>query len=211
VRNRRRLGQIYVLCAPSGAGKSTLVRRLINEFPDIRFSISATTRAPRPGEADGRDYHFVDRAEFDRRIEAGAFAEWAEVHGNRYGTPKDATLGLLESGADVLFDIDVQGAVQLRRSLNFGCYVFILPPSRATLAARLAGRGSDGPEALALRLKNAAGEICAAKSFDYLLVNDDLDAAYARLRAIYQAQKLTPDRNPDLIPALLAEFEEDNG
>lgn len=211
MRNSRGLGQIFVLCAPSGAGKSTLVRRLTAEFEDIRFSISCTTRAPRPGEVDGSHYHFIDRAEFDRRVSAGFFAEWAEVHGNRYGTPRQATIDLLDAGADVLFDIDVQGAAQLRDSFAFGCYVFILPPSRDELERRLLARGTDDAATIARRLANAAAEIREAPKFDHLVVNDELDAAYARLRAVYLACKLTPDRNPDLVPALLAAFERADG
>lgn len=200
------LGQLLVLCAPSGAGKSTLVRRLRAEFPQIRFSISCTTRAPRPGEQDGVDYHFLTRDDFLARREALFFAEWAEVHGNLYGTPRQAVVDVLAAGHDLLFDIDVQGARQLRRGFDCGGYVFILPPSRQALVDRLHQRGTDSQEVVARRLANAAGEIAAAPEFDYLLVNDDLDTAYATLRAIYLAARQRPDRHPGLVDELLAQF-----
>ena len=140
----QRAGVVLVLCAPSGTGKTTLVRRLREEFPQFAYSVSCTTRAPREGEVDGRDYHFLTHEEFVRRRDAGFFAEWAEVHGNFYGTPLAATLATIEAGQDLLFDIDVQGAAQLRTSLPQGTYVFILPPSRVELERRLRSRGTDG-------------------------------------------------------------------
>lgn len=185
-------GILLVLCAPSGTGKSTLVRRLTAEFPGFAFSVSCTTRAPRPGEQDGHDYHFLSREEFLRRREAGFFAEWAEVHGNLYGTPKAATLELLAAGRDVLFDIDVQGARQLRASLGQGAYVFLFPPSPEELYRRLAGRGTESPESLARRMAAAKDEIAHSPEFDYWIVNDDLEAAYQRLRAVYLAEKCRP-------------------
>ena len=139
---RERSGIVLVLCAPSGTGKTTLTRRLLTEFPRFAFSVSYTTRKPRNGEVDGKDYHFVTVEAFLRLRDAGFFAEWAEVHGNFYGTPLKATLDLLDEGRDVLFDIDVQGARQLRASLQRGRYVFIMPPSRDELEHRL--RARDG-------------------------------------------------------------------
>jgi guanylate kinase len=198
-----RKGVVLVACAPSGAGKTTLLARLRSEFPGLRYSVSCTTRAPRPGERDGADYHFLDRAEFLRRRDAGFFAEWAEVHGNLYGTPRQAVLDNLDAGNDVLFDIDVQGAAQLRRSLGQGRYVFILPPSLAMLEARLRGRASDADEAVARRLANAPGEIARAAEFDCWVVNDDLDTAYDQFRAAYLAETLTPACWPGLLDSIL--------
>lgn len=194
--NRR--GFMLVICAPSGTGKSTLVRRLREEFPRLAFSISCTTRPPREGEVNGVDYHFLDREDFIARRDEGYFAEWAEVHGNFYGTPKQATLDLLEQGRDVLFDIDVQGAAQLRDSMQEGAYVFLFPPSFASLRERLQGRGTDNDDTIRRRLDNAPGEIERARDFDFWVVNDDLDTAYDQLRGVYIAESLRPPYRPGL-------------
>jgi guanylate kinase len=185
-------GLMLVISAPSGAGKSTLIRYLTKSFDNFSFSISCTTRAPRPGEKDGREYHFLERQEFLRRRDVGYFAEWAEVYGNFYGTPRQATEELLAAGRDVIFDIDVQGAQQLRESMQQGCYVFILPPSRQVLEARLTGRGTDSPESVARRLAAARTEIEAARQFDHWIINDDLARAQDELRAVYVAEKTRP-------------------
>ena len=172
-----RLGLALVVCAPSGTGKSTLVKKLTAEFGEFEFSVSCTTRAPRHGETDGRDYHFVSHERFQEMIDAEEFAEWAEVHGNFYGTPKLPVRRHLSAGRDVLFDIDVQGAMQLRHTLPDAAFVFILPPSRAELERRLTGRGTDDAEAVARRLANARGELERARAFGHWVVNDDLDEA----------------------------------
>ena len=185
-------GILLVLCAPSGTGKSTLTRRLLDRHPNFAFSISCTTRAPRPGEVDGREYHFLSKEEFLRRQAAGYFAEWAQVHGNLYGTPKAATLELLAAGRDVLFDIDVQGARQLRQSLGHGAYVFLFPPSPEELRQRLLRRGTEDAASLARRMEGAKEEIAASSDFDYWIINDDLDAAFVRVEAIYLAEKSRP-------------------
>ncbi|QLA15354.1 guanylate kinase [Desulfolutivibrio sulfoxidireducens] len=203
----RRLGLLFVVSAPSGAGKSTLLAALRKEFPELTYSVSATTRAPRPGEVDGRDYHFLSEEAFLRLRDTGHFAEWARVHGNFYGTPMRPVIDLLSSGKDVLFDIDVAGADQLRQVFEEGTYVFILPPSRAELARRLGGRGTESPETLAKRLKNAAGEISQAGRFDFWVVNDDLDRATDHLRAVYLAARARPRLFPGLVEELLAQFD----
>jgi guanylate kinase len=185
-------GLMLVISAPSGTGKSTLIRRLTKEFKAFAFSVSCTTRAPRPGEVDGREYHFLTREEFLERRERGFFAEWAEVHGNFYGTPRKATIELLNAGRDIIFDIDVQGARQLKENLGQGCYVFVFPPSRAALERRLAGRGTDSPDVIARRLAGALREIGDSHWFDHWIVNDDLEQAYDQLRAIYLAEKTRP-------------------
>jgi guanylate kinase len=202
-----RHGIVFVLSAPSGAGKSTLVARLRQEFPEIAYSVSYTTRAPRGQEQDGTDYHFVSRERFLAMREAGEFAEWAEVHGNFYGTAKGPVLDLLAQGRDVLFDIDVQGAAQLRKAFPAAVLVFILPPSLAELERRLRGRGTDAAEVIAKRLANARAEVAAAADFDYLVVNDDLERACDELRAVYLAGRLRPAQRPGLLKSLLAQWE----
>ncbi len=203
----RCLGLCLVISAPSGAGKSTLVERLRAEFPHFAYSISCTTRAPRGEEKDGRDYHFLTREEFTVRREGGYFAEWAEVHGNLYGTPRAPVEEHLASGRDVLFDIDVQGALLVKSVFPQGLFVFIMPPSREELERRLRGRGTDSGEAIARRLGNALGELRQAGQFDYLIVNDDLDTAADELRAIYVAGRTRSSNQPGLLGALLAQWE----
>ena len=202
-----RPGIALVLCAPSGAGKTTLSKRLLEEFPTFAFSVSCTTRAPRPGEEEGKDYHFLTKEAFIELRDAGHFAEWAEVHGNFYGTPLQAALETLASGRDLLFDIDVQGAEQIKKTMPHACFIFILPPSRETLEQRLRGRGSESEDALAKRLGNARREIAQAVWFDILITNDSLDTAYADLCAAYRVAALSPVRQPDLVPDLLKEWQ----
>ena len=203
----RRLGLFLVVCAPSGTGKSTLVKRLCAEFPNLSFSVSATTRAPRLGEVDGRDYHFLSREAFLAWRDDGLLAEWAEVHGNFYGTPVEPVRRTLSAGGDVLFDIDVQGAAQLRQSLGPGGYIYVLPPSRAELSRRLSARGTDSPEVVLRRLSAAPRELAQAPLFDYWVENADLDAAYADLRAIYLAERRRPRYHPDFLRELLSQWE----
>ncbi len=199
-----RQGIALVLSAPSGAGKTTLIRRLRAEFPDFGYSVSCTTRAPRAGEVDGRDYIFLSREEFGRRRARGEFAEWAEVHGNLYGTPLAPVREMLAQGRDALFDIDVQGAAQLRLNLDAATFIFILPPSMAELEQRLRQRGQDDEAAIERRLANARRELREAAWYDALVVNDDLDMAYDRLRAAYVAATLAPACNAHLVDGLLA-------
>ena len=198
-----RSGVLLVICAPSGTGKTTLVQRLREEFPNFAYSISCTTRAPRGEEVDGRDYHFLSDEEFRRRREAGYFAEWAAVHGHFYGTPLAPVLETLKAGNDVLFDIDVQGAAQLRLTLPHGQYVFLFPPSLSELERRLRGRGTDGEASIARRLSNAVAEIRQAHWFDMWIVNDDLDRAYDELRAAYLTATLRPSARPGLATTIL--------
>ena len=199
-----RQGIALVLSAPSGAGKTTLIRRLRAEFPGFGYSVSCTTRAPRAGEVDGRDYIFLSREAFGQRRARGEFAEWAEVHGNLYGTPLAPVREMLANGRDALFDIDVQGAAQLRLNLDAATFIFILPPSMAELERRLRLRGQDDDAAIERRLANARRELREAAWYGALVVNDDLDAAYDRLRAAYVAATLAPARNAHLVGGLLA-------
>ncbi|GFK92772.1 Guanylate kinase [Fundidesulfovibrio magnetotacticus] len=202
----RRLGLALIVSAPSGAGKSTLIKALRREFPDIGYSISCTTRAPRPGEQDGVDYLFASQERFRELIGQGHFAEWAQVHGNYYGTPKQAVLDMLAQGRDVLFDIDVQGARALKANLGLGHTVFVLPPSRGELLRRLQGRASDSPETVALRMENARGEIAQADWFEHVIVNDVLERAVDELRAVYLAARSAPALHPELVDALLSQW-----
>jgi guanylate kinase len=204
-----RLGQVLVVCAPSGTGKSTLIDMLRKEYPDFGFSVSYTTRAPRGREQDGREYNFVSRDAFVAMRSRGEFCEWAEVHGNFYGTATKPVERMLDEGRDVLFDIDVQGARQLRKTFYKGTFVFLLPPSRTELVRRLTGRGTDSEESIARRLENAAGEMAQAEFFDYWVVNDDLDTAYEELRAVYLAGRCKPSLRPGILDSILQTWRTD--
>ncbi|MDR2892542.1 MAG: guanylate kinase [Deltaproteobacteria bacterium] len=201
-----RTGTAFVLCAPSGAGKTTLVKRLIEKFDRLTFSISCTTRAPREGEVDGRDYHFMEKHKFLALVEEEYFAEWAEVHGNYYGTPMQATRDLLAAGKDVLFDVDVQGATQLEQSLPEAFFAFILPPSKDELERRLRKRQTEDEAAIALRLSNAATELKEADWFDVWIINDDQEQAFEDLCAAYRAACLNPSHRAGFLENLLGQF-----
>lgn len=178
-----------VISAPSGAGKTTLARLLRQRHPEVVFSVSATTRAPRPAEVDGRDYHFVGRDEFVRMRDAGELIEWAEVHGNFYGTPLENVRRAKARGEFLLLDIDVQGARQIRERVPDAVLVFILPPSGTVLVERLKARGTEDAAVLRRRLTNAEDEIHAAPEFDHVVVNDDLETAVAELEAILRGER----------------------
>lgn len=198
-RTVRRRGLMLVISSPSGAGKSTLCRLLVEEFGDIVLSVSATTRDPRPGEQDGREYYFLTKADFDGRLKQEAFLEWAHVHEHRYGTLKDEVLGRIETGRDVLFDIDWQGAQQIARAAAGDVVrVFVLPPSMKALSERLHSRATDKEDVIQRRLGRAQGEIAHWGEYDYVLVNTVLEDTYAQLKAIYVAETLKRDRHPGL-------------
>ena len=179
-----RRGILFVLSAPSGAGKTTLRRAVLARFPDIAYSVSTTTRSPRPGEASGRDYVFITREEFEAGIREGRWAEWAQVHGNYYGTSARTLREAAEAGTDVLLDIDVQGARQIRRMFPESVTVFIMPPSFEVLAQRLTARGTESPEAIQLRLRNARQEMEERHWYRHVVVNDELATAVEELTAI---------------------------
>ena len=194
--SRPRRGLMLVISSPSGAGKSSLSRKLISEFPDLELSISCTTRDARPGEADGREYHFVTVDKFLAMVMDDGFLEYATVHENRYGTPKAPVMEALAAGKDVLFDIDWQGADQIAEKAKGDVVrVFILPPSMRVLSERLHSRAQDSNEVITRRLGRARGEIAKWTNYDYVLVNDDFDRCYAELAQIYQAERLRRPRN----------------
>lgn len=201
-----RTGVALVICAPSGTGKTTLIKRLVAEFPRFSFSVSCTTRDPRPGEVQGKDYDFLTRDEFIMRRDAGYFAEWASVHDNYYGTPLEATRELLAKGRDVLFDIDVQGASQLRRTIPGARLIFILPPSSEELERRLRGRQTETAESLEKRLSIAHTELIQAHWFNLWIVNNDLEEAWQQLRAAYIAATLSPTVQTGFLDELLKEW-----
>ena len=184
-------GNLYVVAAPSGAGKTTLVRLLIEQEAGVHLSVSFTTRPPRPGELDGRDYHFVDAAEFRAMIARQEFLEWAEVHGNFYGTSKKWITERLATGHDVLLEIDWQGARQVRSAFPGTIGIFILPPSMEELTRRLTGRGTDSADVIARRLAAAQAEMRHVGEFDYVIINASLEQALDDLRAVVRASRLS--------------------
>ncbi len=184
------LGNLFVVAAPSGSGKSSLVKALMEVDAGVAPSVSHTTRAPRGQEKDGREYFFVDRATFDRMIEAGDFFEWAQVHGNRYGTSRQAIAARMQAGGDVVLEIDWQGALQIRRLFASAILIFVLPPSWDELRARLQRRGEDSDEVIELRLANAREELAQVKHFDYVIINEVFERALFDLKAIVHAQRL---------------------
>lgn len=195
-----RRGLMLVISSPSGAGKTSLSRRLVADHEDLELSVSCTTRGPRPGEQHGREYYFVDRPGFDAKIAEGEFLEWADVHDNRYGSPRGPVLAALEGGRDVLFDIDWQGAAQITANAREPVVkVFILPPAMAALRRRLMARAQDSDAVIERRLDRAKGEIEHWGDYDYVIVNDDFDRAYAELAHIYHAERQRRERNPWLL------------
>ncbi len=206
-----RRGLLLILSSPSGAGKSTLSRMLMDWDPTMRFSVSATTRAPRPGEEDGREYYFRSRADFEAMVKAGDMLEHAEVFGNLYGSPRGPVEAAMKAGIDTVFDIDWQGGQQVKQAMRDDVVsIFILPPSIAELDRRLRSRGQDSDEVIAGRMAKSRDEISHWAEYDYVLVNDDLEQCFDRLKSILIAERLQRERQPGLsafVRGLNQEFE----
>ena len=206
----KRKGLLIILSSPSGAGKSTLAKRLMEWDPTLSFSVSATTRAPRPGEKDGREYFFRSRDEFEAMVAAGEMLEHAEVFGNLYGSPKGPVERAMKEGRDTLFDIDWQGGQQVKQAMGDDVVsIFVLPPSIAELERRLRSRGQDSDEVIAGRMAKSEAEISHWAEYDYVLINEDLDRAEADLKTILMAERMRRDRQPglsDFVRGLNGEF-----
>jgi guanylate kinase len=183
-------GTLYVVAAASGTGKSSLVKAWREADPQLELSVSHTTRAPRGQEVNGREYHFVSHEAFERLVAADAFVEWAQVHGNRYGTSRQEIENRIAAGADIVLEIDFQGALQIKQQFPDAVLIFILPPSWPELRARLQRRNEDSEETIALRMKNAAAEVAQVDRFDFVIINDLFERALSDLKAIAQAQRL---------------------
>jgi guanylate kinase len=207
VENRKEMekGLLFVVSAPSGTGKTTLCRAMTQVFPGLGYSISYTTRPPRPGDENGRDYYFISPAEFQERIDRNYFAEWAEIYGCRYGTSRSLLEKIRGEGRDVILDIDGQGARQLREQDLGGIFIFLLPPSLAELRRRLSLRGTEGKAAMQERLRTAQIEMSEARGYDYLIVNDDLEKAKDRLKAVILAEHQRRHRMEEALESLLNE------
>ncbi|KJC52033.1 guanylate kinase [Bradyrhizobium sp. LTSP857] len=195
-----RRGLMFVLSSPSGAGKTTLSRLLIDRMPGLKMSVSATTRAMRPGEVDGRDYLFVDKPRFEAMVRGDELLEWATVFDNRYGTPREPVEAALSAGQDVLFDIDWQGTQQLREKARADVVsVFILPPSAADLEKRLHSRAQDSDEVIRNRMSRASHEMSHWAEYDYIVINHDVDEAFAEVQSILKAERLKRERRTGLV------------
>ena len=203
-------GLLLMIVAPSGVGKTSLTRRLIADHPDLHLSISATTRLPRPGEHEGRDYHFVSRDAFKGMMARDEFLETAEVYGNFYGSPRTPIMGALARGDSVAFDIDYHGAVRIReQAAADSVMVYILPPSLGEMKRRLYARSQDSVEVIQERLARAKDEVALWRTFDYVIMNDDFDRAYAELAHIFHAERLRSSRNQWIEPMVASLLEED--
>lgn len=195
-------GMLIVVSGPSGTGKGTVCTQLLREMPELSYSISATTRQPRAGEVDGKTYYFLSKEEFERRIDDGDFLEYANVYGNYYGTPLGKLNERLKQGEDVLLEIDTQGALSVMRRVPEALFIFLLPPSIAELEKRIRGRGSETEESLNRRLGAAKNEIAVGRGYRYVVVNDAVDKAVARIKSIIVAEHCRVDKNMDLFEEL---------
>lgn len=198
-------GMLIVVSGPSGVGKGTLCNFLVNRVENLFLSISATTRPPRAGEIDGKNYIFLSREDFEERIRKGQFLEWAKVYNNYYGTPRDVVYQHLREGKDVVLEIDIQGAAQVKKNYPEGIFIFISPPSFDELEKRIIKRGSDAKDSIELRMKCAADEIKAALEYDYIVLNDDLHKAALSLQSIVLAERCRVSRNTNILQKLREE------
>lgn len=199
-------GNLIIISSPSGGGKGTLIREILQSVPDIGYSVSLTTRAPRFGEEDGRDYHFVTQQEFQDCIDRGGFLEYAEVHGNLYGTSRDQTDRITAEGRDVILEIDVQGAIAVLEKVPDAVSIFILPPSFEVLKARLTARNTEDAAGLALRLRNSITEVMQYERFDYVIVNEEVPVAARLLSSIILAERQKRNRQSQAIGCILDSF-----
>lgn len=199
-------GILFVVSSPSGGGKGTLIQRVLKRLPDLSYSVSYTTRKPRAGEVNGCQYFFVTREEFSQMIERDEFLEWANVHGNLYGTSRDQVTRDVCSGRDIVLEVDVQGAASIRKLIDDAVSIFILPPSLKVLRERLVARGTDSDEELAVRLRNAPQELNEYEAFDYVIINDDADRASEKLLAIIEGERTRLSRQQQRIRGVVESF-----
>jgi guanylate kinase len=205
------LGTLYIISAPSGAGKTSLVKALLERLSDVAVSVSHTTRAPRPGEQHGVDYHYINKVEFERLVKCGEFLEHAQVFDNYYGTRRATVLERLEAGEDVILEIDWQGARQVAEAFPHAIRIFILPPSREALQERLMARGQDSDEVISRRMADAVNEMRHYNEYDYLVFNDDFDGALHELEALFRARRLRSDAQQQRYTSQLKELLEPSG
>ena len=206
IENPTARGTLFVVSSPSGGGKGTLIRRVLEVVDNLSYSVSYTTRGPRRNEVNGREYFFVDRAEFEEMLADGEFLEWACVHGNYYGTSKRQIAEKTATGIDMILEVDVQGAASVRQLRMDSVSVFILPPSYEVLRQRLCDRGTDSPENLELRMRNAPEELKQYSSFDYVIINDEVERAVGQLASIIYAERARCDRQEGLVQRVMKEF-----
>ena len=200
-------GNLTIISSPSGGGKGTLIREILERVPNLGYSISLTTRGPRFGEEDGRHYHFVSKEEFQLEIDGGGFLEYAEVHGNLYGTSKAQIQRITDGGRDVILEIDVQGAESVMEQVPHAVSIFILPPSFETLRARLTARATEGSDDLDVRLRNSRHEVSCFSRFKYVIINDEINSAAGKLASVIVAERQRCDRQTDSIKGILDSFE----
>ena len=203
-------GNLIIISSPSGGGKGTLIKEILERVPNLGYSVSLTTRAPRFGEEDGRHYHFVTKEQFQKKIDEGGFLEFAEVHGNMYGTSKDQTEKITSEGRDVILEIDVQGAEAVMAKVPTAVSIFILPPSFETLRARLVARATEATNDLDVRLKNSHYEVSRYSRFKYAIINDEVNSAASKLAAVIVAERQLCDRQTESIRSILDSFERSN-
>ena len=200
-------GTLFVVSSPSGGGKGTLIRRVLDLIPDLSYSVSYTTRTPRNGEVHGREYFFINRETFEEMVQANEFLEWACVHGNLYGTSKQQVARETAAGTDIVLEVDVQGAASIRNLTLDIVSIFILPPSYETLKERLIARGTDSPEQLALRLRNAPEELQQFSCFDYVIINDDVERASHQLASIIYGERARCERQDEIVKEVIQNFQ----